>query len=194
MTSFGADPDWTCMSPAAFTRPGERTGNSLWRRTSHVDEKGKSRISAEDCAVVLVHGLAQPVLERLTVGYWKIAPGCLGGENELVPGFDVELADLPRRKLQHAVDLEADGSQPPWSKAFPGFENAEVFVEGYDVDGKPHPHRMDARRRPNEDARAVVQGRFSEKAEQSREKSVGETNARSDSYGLLRNGDGEILH
>lgn len=64
--------DWTYFSPAAFIEPGERTGRY---RTGGdqllVDEKGQSRISAEDFAAAILDELEKPrhVRKRLTVAY-----------------------------------------------------------------------------------------------------------------------------
>lgn len=64
--------DWTCLSPAAFIQPGERTGKFRLGGTSFmVDEKGESRISAEDYAVALVDELENPqhIRQQFTVAY-----------------------------------------------------------------------------------------------------------------------------
>lgn len=71
-TNLGAGLDWTYLSPAAFIQPGERTGKFREGKDELiVDEKGESRISAEDYAVALVDELERPrhVRERFTVGY-----------------------------------------------------------------------------------------------------------------------------
>ncbi len=53
--------DWSYLSPAGFIQPGERTGKFRLGGTSLVvDEKGESRISAEDYAVALVDELEKP--------------------------------------------------------------------------------------------------------------------------------------
>jgi uncharacterized protein len=64
--------DWSYLSPAAFIQPGERTGKfRLGGITLLADEKGESRISAEDYAVALVDELENPQHIRLqfTVAY-----------------------------------------------------------------------------------------------------------------------------
>ncbi|MGO9939279.1 MAG: NAD(P)-dependent oxidoreductase [Terracidiphilus sp.] len=64
--------DWTCLSPAAFIQPGERTGKFRLGGTRLVtDAKGESRISAEDYAVALVDELENPkhVRQQFTVAY-----------------------------------------------------------------------------------------------------------------------------
>ena len=64
--------DWTYFSPAAFIQPGQRTSKFRLGGTDLVkDEKGESRISAEDYAVALVDELENPKHIRLqfTVGY-----------------------------------------------------------------------------------------------------------------------------
>ncbi len=64
--------DWTYFSPAAIIEPGARTGKFRLREEKLVvDEKGESRISAEDYAVALVDELEKPryVGRRFTVGY-----------------------------------------------------------------------------------------------------------------------------
>jgi uncharacterized protein len=64
--------DWTYLSPAAFIEPGERTGKfRLGATTLLVDEKGDSRISAEDYAVALVDELENPqhVRRQFTLAY-----------------------------------------------------------------------------------------------------------------------------
>jgi putative NADH-flavin reductase len=71
-TNLAAGLDWTYLSPAGFIQPGERTGKfRIAKDDLVVDEKGESRISAEDYAVALVEELARPqhVRERFTVGY-----------------------------------------------------------------------------------------------------------------------------
>lgn len=64
--------DWSYFSPAAIIQPGERTGKFNVGGTSLVtDEKGESRISAEDYAVAAVDEIENPkhVREQFTVGY-----------------------------------------------------------------------------------------------------------------------------
>jgi uncharacterized protein len=64
--------DWTYLSPAATIQPGERTGKFRLGGTQLVaDEKGESRISAEDYAVALVDELENPqhIRRQFTVGY-----------------------------------------------------------------------------------------------------------------------------
>jgi hypothetical protein len=64
--------DWTCLSPAALIQPGKRTGKFRLGSTSLVvDEKGESRISAEDYAVALVDELENPqhLRRQFTVAY-----------------------------------------------------------------------------------------------------------------------------
>jgi putative NADH-flavin reductase len=64
--------DWTYLSPAGFIAPGERTGKfRLGTTTLLVDEKGESRISAEDYAVALVDELEDPqhVRKQFTLAY-----------------------------------------------------------------------------------------------------------------------------
>ena len=55
-----SDLDWSYLSPAAFIQPGERTGKFRLGGTRLIaDDKGESRISAEDYAIVLVDELEQ---------------------------------------------------------------------------------------------------------------------------------------
>ncbi len=64
--------DWTYLSPAAFIQPGDRTGTFRLGQTQLVtDEKGESRISAEDYAVALVDELENPrhVRQQFTLAY-----------------------------------------------------------------------------------------------------------------------------
>ena len=64
--------DWTFLSPSALIEPGERTGRfRLGKDQLLVDDKGQSRISAEDYAVALVDELEKPAhsRQRFTVGY-----------------------------------------------------------------------------------------------------------------------------
>ncbi|QNI33342.1 NAD(P)-dependent oxidoreductase [Alloacidobacterium dinghuense] len=67
-----SDLDWTYFSPAAFIQPGERTGKfRLAGDTLVADDKGNSRISAEDYAIALVDELENPkhIRQRFTIGY-----------------------------------------------------------------------------------------------------------------------------
>lgn len=67
-----ADLDWTYFSPAGFISPGERTGKYRTGTEQLVtDEKGESRISAEDYAAALVDELENPrfVRRRFTAAY-----------------------------------------------------------------------------------------------------------------------------
>lgn len=67
-----SDLDWSYFSPAAFIQPGERTGKFRLGGTQLVtDEKGESRISAEDYAVALVDELESPkhLQQQFTVAY-----------------------------------------------------------------------------------------------------------------------------
>jgi len=67
-----SDLEWTYLSPAAFIQPGERTGKfRLGGKQLVTDEKGESRISAEDYAVALVDELESPkhVRQQFTLGY-----------------------------------------------------------------------------------------------------------------------------
>ncbi|MGA7342169.1 MAG: NAD(P)-dependent oxidoreductase [Terracidiphilus sp.] len=64
--------DWSCLSPAAYIQPGERTGKFRLGGTSLVvDGKGESRISAEDYAVALVDELENPrhIRQQFTLAY-----------------------------------------------------------------------------------------------------------------------------
>jgi putative NADH-flavin reductase len=64
--------DWSYFSPAAFIQPGERTGKFRIGGTRLLtDDKGDSRISAEDYAVALVDELESPkhIRQQFTVGY-----------------------------------------------------------------------------------------------------------------------------
>lgn len=68
----GGDLDWTYLSPAAFIQPGERTGKfRLGTDQLVTDEKGESRISAEDYAIALVDEVEKPahLKQRFTVAY-----------------------------------------------------------------------------------------------------------------------------
>ncbi len=67
-----SDLDWSYLSPAAFIQPGERTGKfRLGGDSLVVDEKGESRISAEDYAIALVDELENPqhIRRQFTVAY-----------------------------------------------------------------------------------------------------------------------------
>jgi putative NADH-flavin reductase len=67
-----ADLDWSYLSPAAFIQPGERTGKFRLGGTRLVaDDKGESRISAEDYAIALVDELENPThgRQQFTVAY-----------------------------------------------------------------------------------------------------------------------------
>jgi len=64
--------DWSYLSPAALIQPGERTGKfRLGGKQLVTDEKGESRISAEDYAVALVDELESPkhVRQQFTLAY-----------------------------------------------------------------------------------------------------------------------------
>jgi uncharacterized protein len=64
--------DWTYLSPPATIQPGERTGKFRLGDTHLVaDEKGESRISAEDYALALVDELEKPqhIRRQFTLGY-----------------------------------------------------------------------------------------------------------------------------
>jgi uncharacterized protein len=64
--------DWSFMSPAAFIQPGEHTGKFRIGGTQLLtDEKGESRISAEDYAIALVDELEHPthLRQQFTVAY-----------------------------------------------------------------------------------------------------------------------------
>ena len=68
----GADLDWSYFSPAGVIAPGERTGKFRLGETRLVaDDKGESRISAEDFAVVLVDELEYPhyLRQQFTAAY-----------------------------------------------------------------------------------------------------------------------------
>ena len=63
---------WTYLSPAGLIQPGERTGKFRLGGTQLLkDEKGESRISAEDYAIALVDELEKPqhVGQQFTVAY-----------------------------------------------------------------------------------------------------------------------------
>lgn len=64
--------DWTYLSPAGMIAPGERTGKFRLGTTSLLtDEKGESRISAEDYSLALVDELEDPkhIRRQFTVAY-----------------------------------------------------------------------------------------------------------------------------
>ncbi len=64
--------DWTYLSPAALIEPGQRTGKFRVGGTRLVtNDKGESRISAEDFAIVLVDELEHPkhVRQQFTAAY-----------------------------------------------------------------------------------------------------------------------------
>ena len=68
----GSDLDWTYFSPAALIEPGERTGKFRLGGTRLVaNDRGESKISAEDYAVALVDELENPrrVRQQFTVAY-----------------------------------------------------------------------------------------------------------------------------
>lgn len=68
----GSEVEWTYFSPAALIEPGARTGR---HRTGGdrllADEKGQSRISAEDFAIAILDELERPksIRKRITVAY-----------------------------------------------------------------------------------------------------------------------------
>ncbi len=67
-----ANLEWTYFSPPEFISPGERTGHYRTGTDQLVtNEKGESRISAEDYAVALVDELERPhlVRRRFTAAY-----------------------------------------------------------------------------------------------------------------------------
>ena len=67
-----SDINWTYISPPMMIEPGERTGIYREGKDSLVgNEKGESRISAEDYAVALLDEVEEPAhkKERFTVGY-----------------------------------------------------------------------------------------------------------------------------
>ncbi|MBV9506382.1 MAG: NAD(P)-dependent oxidoreductase [Acidobacteriia bacterium] len=67
-----ADLDWTYFSPAIFIQPGERTGRyRLGGDEVLKDDKGDSKISAEDYAIALLDEVENPKLgrKRVTVAY-----------------------------------------------------------------------------------------------------------------------------
>lgn len=64
--------DWTYFSPANFIAPGERTGSyRVGTDQLVVDDKGESRISAEDYAVALLDEVETPrfARQRFTAAY-----------------------------------------------------------------------------------------------------------------------------
>jgi uncharacterized protein len=66
------DLDWTCVSPAAYIRPGERTGTyRLGGDELLVDEEGRSEITAEDFAIAIADLLEQDghKRERVTAAW-----------------------------------------------------------------------------------------------------------------------------
>jgi uncharacterized protein len=66
------DLDWTYFSPAAVIEPGERTGKfRVGTDWLLMDEKGNSRISAEDYSIALVDELENPkhIKQKFTVAY-----------------------------------------------------------------------------------------------------------------------------
>jgi putative NADH-flavin reductase len=68
----GSDLDWTYFSPAAMIEPGERTRKFRLGGTRLVaNDRGESRISAEDYSVALVDELENPrrVRQQFTVAY-----------------------------------------------------------------------------------------------------------------------------
>ncbi len=67
-----SDLDWTFVSPAAEIAPGERTGKfQVGADRLLTNEKGESRISAEDFAIAFVNEVETPqyIHHRLTVAY-----------------------------------------------------------------------------------------------------------------------------
>jgi len=67
-----SDIDWTFFSPAAMISPGTKTGvYRLGTTTLLSNDKGESRISAEDYADALVNELEQPAHRRgqMTIAY-----------------------------------------------------------------------------------------------------------------------------
>jgi putative NADH-flavin reductase len=67
-----SDRNWTYLSPALVTVPGERTGRfRLGGNQILVDADGRSRISSEDYAVALMDEVEIPlhIQRRFTVGY-----------------------------------------------------------------------------------------------------------------------------
>jgi putative NADH-flavin reductase len=67
-----SDLEWSYLSPSALIEPGQRTGNFRLGGTRLLsNDKGESRISAEDYAVALIDELEKPqhVHRQFTVGY-----------------------------------------------------------------------------------------------------------------------------
>ncbi|HLZ57791.1 MAG TPA: NAD(P)H-binding protein, partial [Ktedonosporobacter sp.] len=67
-----ANLDWTYVSPAALIAPGERTGTYRTGTDKLLtDEKGESRISAEDYAIAILDEVEHPhfIRRRFTVAY-----------------------------------------------------------------------------------------------------------------------------
>jgi hypothetical protein len=67
-----SDLDWTYFSPAALIEPGLRTGKFRLGGTRLVaNDRGESRISAEDYAVALVDELENPqnIRKQFTAAY-----------------------------------------------------------------------------------------------------------------------------
>ena len=67
-----SDLDWTCFSPAALIEPGERTGKFRLGGTRLLaNDRGESKISAEDYAVALVDELENPrhIRQQFTAAY-----------------------------------------------------------------------------------------------------------------------------
>ncbi len=67
-----SDLDWTCVSPAAFIAPGERTGHYRVGGDQVLnDANGESRISMEDFAIAFVDEIEAPQFprRRFTVAY-----------------------------------------------------------------------------------------------------------------------------
>ena len=63
---------WTCLCPAAYFDPGERTGHfRVGTDNLILDDHGRSRISMEDYAIALVDELENPkhIRQRFSVGY-----------------------------------------------------------------------------------------------------------------------------
>jgi uncharacterized protein len=64
--------EWTNLSPAALIEPGERTGKyRIGTEQLVVDEKGVSRISAEDFAIAILDEVENPkfIRKHFTVAY-----------------------------------------------------------------------------------------------------------------------------
>ncbi|MEJ0038382.1 MAG: NAD(P)H-binding protein [Gammaproteobacteria bacterium] len=71
-TLKASDINWTFFSPAMSIRPGTRTGKyRLGTSTVIANEKGESRISAEDFAAAVVNELENPkyLKSQMTIGY-----------------------------------------------------------------------------------------------------------------------------